>query len=558
MSPSFRPRHRRFANLEGDEAFAFELPLRNRPRGVSALVRVKNEAQKIEHCLRSILPVFDEIVVVDNASRDDTVAIVRKIQASADVEGKIQLHSYPFTLARFGPEHGETPGESLHSAVYFTNWALSRCTRRYVCKWDGDMVLIRDQQAAFIELVARVRRRPSGAWSLAGQTVYRALDGTFYAAQSEVNREVEIFPCSYRCMFRKAEHWEELTRPKTLRTHRFEPVCFYELKFLDVDEFAHWSTTDWPSDRKKREWENFHRVREGRVDSGFDRLPHTFLDDQLEPASGRAGIGQQGTRAGPGEAVGAAKRTVLTGLMPHFLGIGAMRSGTTWLATQLAAHSEIRMGRKEIHFFDQKLTRLGRPGSARDVFNQLRYVARFARASGGGGIRGEVTPSYALLEPRVIARISTWMPEVKLLFLMRDPIERAWSQARNDFPVWRGKAIREVERDELIRFFEIDSVRRRSDYLGCLRRWMEHFPSEQFFIGFMDDIRERPEELLRRALAFLGAGTERTDGAPLDLPVGASEPAPMPDWVRDHFERAWSFDTDELAELIGREVPWAR
>lgn len=558
MSPSLRPKQRRFTNRDGNEAFAFELPLKNRALGMSALVRVKDEAQKIEHCLRSILPVFDEIVVVDNASTDDTVAIVRGIQASADIEGKIQLHFYPFELARFGPEHAEMPADSLHSAVYFTNWALSHCTRRYVCKWDGDMVLIGDQRAAFVELVARVRRRPAGAWSLAGQTVYRALDGTFYSAQGEVNREVEIFPCSYRCMFQKAKHWEQLARPKTMRTHRFEPVCFYELKFLDADEFAHWSTTDWPSDRKKLEWENFHRVREGRVDSGFDRLPPTLLDDQLESAPTGVRVDGRHARAGSGDAVGPAKQTALTRLMPHFLGIGAMRSGTTWLATQLATHPQIRMDRKEIHFFDQKLERLGRPGSRRDVFNQVRYLARFAFARGSGALRGEITPSYALLEPRVIARILRWMPEVRLLFLMRDPIERAWSQARNDFPAWWGKAIRDVGRDELIRYFETDAVRHRSDYVRCLRRWMGSFPPEQFFFGFMDDIRQRPAELLRDAFAFLGADPERAAAGPLDLPVGSSEPAPMPDWVRDHLDRMWSFDTDELAELVGREVPWAR
>ena len=270
-----------FRNREGNRAFDFHLPRARPTTGVSAMVRVKNEGQKIEHCLRSILPMFDEIVVVDNASSDRTVSIVRDLISAADPNGKIRLHSYPFSLARFGPEHDETPSDSLHSAVYYTNWALSRCSRRYVCKWDGDMVLVREARDPFLRLLEQLRRKRNVAWSLAGQTVYRGLDGAFYEATGEINREVEIFPCSYRCRFAKARHWEQLTRPRTLRTRHFEPVCFYELKFVDEEEFAHWSTTDWPSARKQREWENFHRVRESRTDDSFERYKPTFLDDQI-------------------------------------------------------------------------------------------------------------------------------------------------------------------------------------------------------------------------------------------------------------------------------------
>jgi len=106
------------------------------------MVRVRNEASKIGHALRSILPVFDEIVVVDNASDDETADIVRGIQRE-DGGAKVALTSYPFRLARFGPDHDQTPADSVHSAVYFSNWSLARCSRRFVCKWDGDMILVR-------------------------------------------------------------------------------------------------------------------------------------------------------------------------------------------------------------------------------------------------------------------------------------------------------------------------------------------------------------------------------------------------------------------------------
>ena len=344
-----------FRNREGNDEYAFALPRRGRGPGTSAFVRARDEASKIESCLRSILPVFDEIHVVDNGSRDDTAAIVRRVRESADGGAKIRLHSYPFAVRRFGPEHDATPADSLHSLAYYTNWALSRCTRRHVCKWDADMVLVRERREAFARLLAGLGRGWPAAWSLAGQTVYRAPDGTFLEPRGEVNREVRVFPLGSDVRFHKRDHWEELVRPCRLRTHHFAPVCFYELKFLDEEEFDHWSTTAFPSSRKRREWTSFQRLRAGRVDGAYRRSPSTFLYDQL--AGGEAGNAAARHPA-------PTRRRGLRRWMPHFLGIGATRAGTSWVAAHLASRPDIRMERKEIHFFDRKLRAAGASGSA--------------------------------------------------------------------------------------------------------------------------------------------------------------------------------------------------
>jgi glycosyltransferase involved in cell wall biosynthesis len=272
---------RTFSNREGDRRYDFTL-FRSRDRpGVSALVRVRNEANKIGHCVRSILPVFDEVVIVDNASADATASMVQDIMREADPEGKIRLLSYPFRLARFGPDHDATPANSLGSAVYFTNWALSHCSFRYVCKWDGDMVLRREARHPFVQFLAGLSANGADCWTIAGQTVYRDLEGRFHLAVGEVNSEIEIFPYGFECRFTKRRHWEQLRVPSRFQVGAFEPVCFYELKYVDEDEFAHWSTTEWPSERKQREWANYHRVLRGDVHDGdFEQLPATFLDAQ--------------------------------------------------------------------------------------------------------------------------------------------------------------------------------------------------------------------------------------------------------------------------------------
>lgn len=246
------------------------------------MVRVRNEATKISHCLRSILPVFDEIVVVDNQSDDGTDAIIRELQETADPSGKIRLFSYPHRLARFGPEHDRTPEDSVHSAVYYTNWSIAQCSLRYVCKWDGDMVLMRNVRDRFRQFLDRIQTGRKKCWVLAGQTLYRGLDGHFYLAREEINREIEIFPYGEGCRFVKARHWERLRRPRFLGKDEFPPVCFFELKFADEEEFSHWSSRDWPSARKQREWDNYRRVRNGEVTDGrFEKLPATFLDEEI-------------------------------------------------------------------------------------------------------------------------------------------------------------------------------------------------------------------------------------------------------------------------------------
>jgi glycosyltransferase involved in cell wall biosynthesis len=246
------------------------------------MVRVRNESTKIAHCLRSILPLFDEVAVIDNGSDDGTVDIVRDLERRHEHGGKIRLSSYPFRLARFGSEHDATPADSLHSPVYFSNWALARCSHRYICKWDGDMVLVKAARTPFDALLSDLRRRRLGCWTLAGQTIYRAGGGEWYLAVGEVNREVELFPNGWGYRFKKRRHWEGLSRPSLPRKRHFEPVAFYELKYVDEDEFDHWSTTDWPSERKRREWRNFHDVKEGRADPvRFRMLSPSFLDDEV-------------------------------------------------------------------------------------------------------------------------------------------------------------------------------------------------------------------------------------------------------------------------------------
>ena len=125
------------------------------------MLRVKNEASKIYYALKSIYQVFDEIVLVDNGSTDRTLEIAREFKTKEDKSDKIKIYFYPFTLARCGDENYGTPEDSVSSLAYYYNWTLSKCSCRYVCKWDGDMVLRRKRVNPSGNFLAKYR--PAGS-----------------------------------------------------------------------------------------------------------------------------------------------------------------------------------------------------------------------------------------------------------------------------------------------------------------------------------------------------------------------------------------------------------
>lgn len=103
--------------------------------------------------------------------------------------------------------------------------------------------------------------------------------------------------------------------------------------------------------------------------------------------------------------------------LPDFLGIGAQRAGTTWLDALLRSHPALVLParRKELHFFDLHHQR-----------GPDWYAAFFAHAPPDARV-GEITPRY-LFEPAVPARIAALLPDVRLIAVLRDPVERAYSQ----------------------------------------------------------------------------------------------------------------------------------
>src|SRR5258706_3186219 len=104
--------------------------------------------------------------------------------------------------------------------------------------------------------------------------------------------------------------------------------------------------------------------------------------------------------------------------MLDFLGIGAQKAGTTWLHEALSLHPALRFpGGKEVHFWDWHRAR------------GVDWYRGLFGAAAPGVKNGEITPAYALLPVEAIREIREINPALRVIYTLRNPLERAWSAA---------------------------------------------------------------------------------------------------------------------------------
>ena len=233
--------------------------------GFTAVLRVKDEARSIPWVLPPVLRSVERAVVVDNGSTDGTPEVARRAAEGAGLGERLEVLSYPFPVSRCGPEHLATPPDSVRSLTYFYNWSFSHVRTRYALKWDGDMVLTPQGEQVLRDLAWQLQGT-DGAVTLRRDPVYVESASVAYVDTKPGKAEPWGWRNSPAYTFSKAFDWElMLPRPGDPVTRLPDSVCF-ELKWLDADEFAHWSHADFKAvtnDRKRRDWELFHALREG-------------------------------------------------------------------------------------------------------------------------------------------------------------------------------------------------------------------------------------------------------------------------------------------------------
>ncbi|HEV8352586.1 MAG TPA: sulfotransferase [bacterium] len=246
--------------------------------------------------------------------------------------------------------------------------------------------------------------------------------------------------------------------------------------------------------------------------------------------------------------------------MPDFLGIGAQRAGTTWLWKHLRGHPQIWTPRtKELHFFDRRVRRRRLPWIGRRREAQVRYALNFVVGRLLGKHVGEVTPAYAILPEDRVRIIAAWMPDVRVVYLVRDPVQRAWSQAAKSYRKWAGHPLVQAKEESLRVFFRLPEVMERGNYLAALRTWRSHLPADQIFVCASEEMFARPVDTLRRIFVFLGVDPDISlDPAELERPIHKGSVTPIPESVRGELEAMLYPQREELESMLGITLPWGR
>jgi hypothetical protein len=284
------------------------------------------------------------------------------------------------------------------------------------------------------------------------------------------------------------------------------------------------------------------RLREARADK-------RAAEARLEEAEGGVRRGRR-------------KRSRSEGRLPDFLIVGAQKSGTSSLYRWLGEAASIEVpSKKELHYFDDNFHRgIGW------------YRACFGGRAGpsDGAMTGEASPYY-LFHPLVPRRVRETLPEVKLIAVLRDPVERAVShyyhelgngveslplEAALDREPERldGEAERMVAEPGYVSFNHRHfSYQARGVYADQLRAWREEFPPEQMLVIKSERLFEDTRAEVARVLDFLGVEPE----PPASLPPWNQRSYPaIPPAVATRLAERFAPDNQRLYELIGEDFGW--
>lgn len=257
-------------------------------------------------------------------------------------------------------------------------------------------------------------------------------------------------------------------------------------------------------------------------------------------------------------------------LVPDFLIIGAQKGGTTSLYTYLCRHPDVlRSARAEIHFFDQFYDR--GLGWYRAHFATSLERKRAGRRGRSRVLTGEATPYY-IAHPHVAKRVRLALPSVKVIALLRNPVDRANSHYQHNRRLGReplsfeeaienetvriGEGEGRIREDErhLSKAYRIYSYLARGLYADQLAVWLGSIDRDQMLILRSEDLFEEPDRVYMDVLRFLGLREIALPAYEVLNPGGYG--SDMPSDTRRRLIEYFRPHNERLPELVGWEPGW--
>lgn len=272
-----------------------------------------------------------------------------------------------------------------------------------------------------------------------------------------------------------------------------------------------------------------------------------------------------------------------------FLCIGAQKSGTSWLYKQFCCLDSFSMPpKKEIHYFDRSpkypspnilsepllINRLKDPkwlysnilkiGKEMYKLNYKNakwfwnysfanyhdrwYINLFENLD---GIAGDITPAYAILEKEDIQHIYNLLGDIKIIFMLRNPVDRAWSAYKYKYRI--NKNIPQyLSIDHISSFINSNEQILRSSYLQTIHKFSEVFGNRNMILGFYDAIVDNPINLLKEIVNFIGGDVVSVEKL-IDIPtkVNRSENISLPIEIRTMLNEIYFDDISKLNSKYG-------
>ena len=269
----------------------------------------------------------------------------------------------------------------------------------------------------------------------------------------------------------------------------------------------------------------------------------------------------------------------------YFVCIGAQKAGTTWLARVLSRHDQVFVTPvKEIHYFDH-ITGLTSHLSARKRRSRYRkyhqrmwtqwhrwrhyrsqkswyqaymrpelddawYASLFEERS-GKKVAGEVTPEYALIGEAGFRHLASLASDARVIFIMRNPVTRAWSQLLHLCRVRKLNA-GSLKIDEFVEMAGEERFEALADYVQVLDALDKVFPRERVLLEFYEDIHDDREIALARVCGFLGVDCHTGRFSGVEKRYNKSQAVQMPPELAKHMRGKYRDMVCQVEERVGR------
>lgn len=244
---------------------------------------------------------------------------------------------------------------------------------------------------------------------------------------------------------------------------------------------------------------------------------------------------------------------------PDFLIVGAQKAGTTALYHFINQHPQIVKKKGEVHFFDEQFYK-----------GVEWYQNQFSPRPTPSHLIGDKSPYY-LFHPYVPERVHRLYPNVKIIVLLRNPIDRAYSQ------YWMNRRAHveplsfedAIEAEPQRISGELDKLKSdyypnggphrrfsyisRSIYIDQIKNWLKFFPKKQMLVISSTDLRKNPQGVLNKCFNFLGIPKHPVE---VKNPERHSEYEPMKSETRTRLAAYFRPFNEELEQLLNRSFHW--